>query len=180
MTRTASFASLAALALIALPATSASAQPAPQPPPTGPAMPLEYAVKFVCGTNPLQGAVVTTAATGNYYTAVDIHNPFRSNKLTYKIALAPFPPGKPGPMTPFQPSMGLDYDQAMDVDCRLIRARLQQAGIPVPAATFITGFVVVQSARELDVVAVYTAAPTPGNQVASIHTERVPVRRVGD
>ena len=33
---------------------------------------------------------------------------------------------------------------------------------------------------ELDVVAVYTAAPTPGNQVSSIHTERVPVRRVAD
>ena len=76
--------------------------------------------------------------------------------------------------------MGLNYDQAMDIDCRLIRARFQQAGIPVPGPGFITGFVVVQSARELDVVAVYTAAPTPGNQVSSIHTERVPVRRVGD
>ena len=178
MTRTASFARCAALALIALPATAASAQPGPGP--TGPVMPLEYAVKFVCGTNPIKGAVVTTAAAGNYYTAVNIHNPFRSNKLTYKIALAPFPPGNPGPITPFQPTMGLDYDRALDIDCRLIRARLQQAGIPVPGNSFITGFAVVQSARELDVVAVYTAAPTPGNQVASLHTERVPVRRLGD
>lgn len=171
MTRTGK--SLATLALLALPVTAATAQPAP-----GPVMPLEYAVKFVCGTNPMQGAVVTTAAAGNYYTAVNIHNPFSSNKLTYKIALAPFPPGQPGPVTPFQPTMGLQYDRALDIDCRLIRARLQQAGIPVPLPGFITGFVVVQSARELDVVAVYTAAPTPGNQVASIATERVPVRRV--
>ena len=165
------------LALLALPVTAVSAQPAP---PQRPALPLEYAVKFVCGTNPIQGAVVTTAAAGNYYTAVNIHNPYSKNEFTYKIALAPFPPGKPGPVTPFQPSMVLTYDLALDLDCRLIRARLQQAGIPVPGNSFITSFVAVQSAREMDVVAVYTAAPTPGNQVSSIHTERVPVRRVAD
>ncbi|MEA3051515.1 MAG: hypothetical protein QOG72_418 [Sphingomonadales bacterium] len=176
MTRIASFVPLAALALLALPPTAATAQPAP--PPQGPELPLEYAAKYVCGTNPLQGAVTTLAAAGNYYTAVNIHNPFKANKVTYKVALAP--QGKPGPMTGFQPVFPLSYDQAMDVDCRLIRARLQQSGIPVPANGFITGFLVIESSRELDVVAVYTAAPTPGNQVSSIHTERVPVRRVID
>ena len=72
------------------------------------------------------------------------------------------------------------YDQALDIDCRLIRARIQQAGIPLPPAIFVTGFLVIQSREELDVVAVYSAAPVATNQVASIHTERVHVRRVGD
>lgn len=181
MTRIASFVRFAALASLALPVAAVDAQPAP---PQGPELPLEYAAKFVCGTNPVQGAVTTLVATGNYFTAVNIHNPFRSNKVTYKVVLArqggPPPPGGPGQMTGFQPVFPLSYDQAMDVDCRVIRARLQQAGIGVPGNSFITGFLAVQSARELDVVAVYTAAPTPGNQVSSIHTERVPVRKVMD
>ena len=165
-------------AMLALPVTSAAAQPAPNQPPTGPAMPLEYAVKFVCGTNTAPGQSSTLAAFGKYYTAVNIHNPNRENVVTYKIAIAAH--GKPGPMTPFQPAMELRYDQAFDVDCRLITARVQQAGIPLPPAIFFTGFLVVQSRAELDVVAVYTAAPVATNQVASIHTERVSVRRLRD
>ncbi len=43
-------------------------------------------------------------------------------------------------------------------------------------ADFMTGFVIIQSDTELDVVAVYTAAGTDG-QVETIHTERVPARR---
>jgi hypothetical protein len=175
MTKIVSFASLAMLGLMALPPGVATAQPAP--PPTGPAMPLEYAVKYVCGTNPIEGQVTTLVASGNYYTAVNIHNPFKENKVTYKVALAL--QGEPGPMTGFQPAFPLKYDQAMDVDCRLIRARLQQAHIATPP--FITGFLVVQSARELDVVGVYTAAgAVEKNQVVSIDVERVPVRRVMD
>ena len=64
------------------------------------------------------------------------------------------------------------------MDCRLIRARIQQAGIPLAPAVFVTGFLVVQSSDSLDVVAVYSAAPVASNQVSSIHTERVPQRRV--
>src|SRR5687768_16598332 len=170
-------AAFATAAMLALPMSAATAQPGPPPPPpNGPMMPLEYAAKFVCGTNTAPGASTTLVALGRYYTAVNIHNPNRENVITYKVAIAP--QGKPGPMTPFQPPMELRYDQALDVDCRLIRARAQQAGIVVPA--FFTGFLVIQSRAELDVVAVYTAAPVATNQVASIDTERVPVRRLRD
>jgi len=42
---------------------------------------------------------------------------------------------------------------------------------------FLKGFVVIESGLELDVVAVYTAAPERG-QVVALHTERVPARRL--
>ena len=48
---------------------------------------LEYAVKFVCGTNarPLSPA----AAAGTYFTAINIHNPFNEAvPLVHKVALA--------------------------------------------------------------------------------------------
>jgi hypothetical protein len=178
MTATGKLKAIVGAAILACPIYAVSAQPAPPPPgpPTKPALPLEYAAKFVCGTNPLQGAVSPAAAAGIYYTAVNIHNPNLSNELTYKVVLAPR--DKPaGLMTPFQPFMGMKYDWAFDIDCRLMRANLQQAGIPVSPTDFITGFLVIQSIRELDVVAVYTAAPG-NNQVASIHTERVQLRKV--
>lgn len=166
---------IASAALLALPFTAASAQPVP---PKEPALPLEYAAKFVCGTNTAPGASTTLVAFGKYYTAVNIHNPNRRNRITYKIAVAP--QGKPGPVTPFQPIMDLTYDQALDIDCRLVRARVEQAGIPLQPAIFFTGFVVVQSSEPLDVVAVYSAAPVASNQVSTMHTERVPQRRVLD
>ena len=175
MIRNNRLAALASAVMLALPISAATAQPVP---PNGPMMPLEYAVKFVCGTNTAPGQSTSLVAMGRYYTAVNIHNPNRENVLTYKVAIAA--QGAPGPMTPFQPAMELRYDQALDIDCRLIRARVQQAGIPLPPAIFVTGFLVVQSRAELDVVAVYTAAPVATNQVASVHTERVPVRRLRD
>lgn len=47
-----------------------------------------------------------------------------------------------------------------------------------PLATpFIKGFVVIQSQFELDVVVVYTAAGADG-AVETLHTERVPPRRI--
>src|SRR5215217_6360288 len=143
MTGTNMRAMFTAAAMLALPISAAPAQPAPQQPPTGPVLPLEYAAKFVCGTNTAPGQGTSLVAFGKYYTAVNIHNPNRRNRFTYKIAIAD--QGKPGPMTPFQPVMELSYDQALDVDCRLIRARVQQAGIPLPPAIFVTGFLVIQS-----------------------------------
>jgi hypothetical protein len=162
--------------LLSLPSIAASQQPAPAPaaPPTQPVQPLEYAVKFVCG-RVLPGAVgVLDVAPGNYLTLINVHNPNRPQEFTHKVALARL--GGAGPMTGFQPYIVLPYDAALDFNCRWIASRLSAAGIAVPA--FYTGFLVIQSRYELDVVAVYTAAPTNTQQVATMHTERVAVRRV--
>ncbi len=184
MTKIRSLIALAAMVLPTLPMSAASAQPeTPMPPPppalpagppTAPVQPLEYAVKFVCGTSggPLGGTLMTVP--GNYLTAINVHNPGPPQYVTHKVTLAAI--GGAAGMTQFQPYILMRYDDALDFDCRWIRTRLTGASIPVPP--LFTGFLVIQSRRELDVVAVYSAAPSNTNQVATMHTERVPVRRV--
>ncbi|HEX8626085.1 MAG TPA: hypothetical protein VF782_13550 [Allosphingosinicella sp.] len=157
----------ATAALLALP-HAATAQV-----PTAPVQPFEYAVKFVCGTATTPPAGLPDVMPGSYLTLVNVHNPGPSHEFTHKVSLAAL--GGPGRMTPFQPYLVLRYDESTDFNCRLIRARLVAAGIPV--GPFFTGFLVIQSPRQLDVVAVYSAGAANG-QVASVHTERVQVRRV--
>lgn len=173
MLRIGKLACVAAAVAAVLPVAKAPAQPALRPP-TTPMAPLEYAVKFVCGVNVRSREPLPQLATGAYYTIINIHNPNLGAELTWKVSLAAL--DKPGLMTPFNPFMGLKYDQSMDLDCNSIRQWLSAHSIP--ALPLITGFVVIQTHRELDVVAVYTAAPADTNQVQTLHTERVPVRKV--
>ncbi len=130
----------------------------------------EYAVKFVCGrmeaSEKPNGAVVP----GAYATAVNVHNPGPKIKIDRKVAVAP--PLIPGEITTYQ-SATLEYDQAVEFGCSEILAQLKE-----PPNGFLTGFLVVHSPIQLDVVAVYTAGPLDGTQVATLHTERVPVRSV--
>ena len=147
------------------------AQPGPSGPPTAPVLPLEYAVKLVCGRTPDENAGAFVP--GAYATAINVHNPARENGIVVKVALAG--PGRPGPMTPFSREVRLRYDEALEFDCRVAGRLLEGAHVPVPA--FFTGFLVIEARSQLDVVAVYTAG-APGGPVASIHTERVPVRSV--
>jgi hypothetical protein len=176
MTKNNIFATLSAAAMLALPLSAAMAQPAPQPP-TEPVAPLEYAAKFVCsGTGgtvdgPLRPPQFSP---GRYTTSINIHNPNRRADFTWKVTIALVE--IPGPMTAFKPMMTLRYDQAVDIDCGAIRGWMRANGVVISA--LITGFVVVQSRQELDVVAVYTASPVGTGQVSSIHTERVPLRKL--
>ena len=158
-------AAAALLACSALAATQAAAQSGGR---------LEYAVKFVCGTNarPLSPA----AAAGTYFTAINIHNPSDAAvPLVHKVALAEA--GRPGRPTAITSPFRLAYDEAVDIDCAQI-ARLLAAG-GIAHGPFFTGFYVIQSQTEFDVVAVYSAAATRTGPVTTIHTERVPVRRRG-
>lgn len=143
----------------------------PIPPPV-PLLANEYAVKFVCGRMGGPGQL-TPVVNGFYATAVNIHNPGPVQSFWRKVAIAR--PGAPGQITGFR-SMTLKNDQATELDCRQIFAQVFQAGInPGP---FLKGFLVIRSFRPLDVVAVYTAGPSNGQGASSIHTERVPPRRV--
>ena len=106
----------------------------------------QYAVKVVCGKS--EGEVV---APGEYWTAVNVHNPtYQTIKFRKKIAIA-LPGEQPGPVTKFFDAK-LGPDEALEIDRDDI---FRHADSPVP---FIKGFVVIQSEVELDVVAVYTAA----------------------
>jgi hypothetical protein len=125
----------------------------------------QYAAKFVCGKS--AGEVV---APGVYFTAVNVHNPtYTAIRFRIKIAVA-LPGVKPGPVSKFFDAK-LGPDQALEIDCRDIFEHAETK------ADFLKGFVVIESDVELDVVAVYTAAGRDG-QVETLHTERVPPRRL--
>src|SRR5262245_50527276 len=124
----------------------------------------QYAVKVVLGKS--EGEVV---APGEYWTAVNVHNPTSTTvKFQKKIAIG-LPSEQPGPVSPFFDAK-LGTDEALEIDRRDI---FQHAG----SERFLKGFVVIESPMELDVVAVYTAAGREGF-VETLHTERVPPRRV--
>jgi hypothetical protein len=126
---------------------------------------LQYAAKVVCGRS--DGKVVSPGA---YFTAVNVHNPSSTKvRLRWKVAVA-LPGAKPGAVSKFAEAV-LGPDQALEIDCPDIVRRAKAKG-------FLKGFVVIESGIELDVVAVYTAGPDKG-EVVSLHTERVPARRLG-
>ena len=123
----------------------------------------QYAAKFVCGRT--DGPVV---APGEYFTAINVHNPTR-RRVDFRMKVAVALPGlQPGPVSGFY-DCHLGADEAFEVDCPDIH-KLAHSDAP-----FLKGFVVIESDVELDVVAVYTAAGADG-LVETIHTERVAPR----
>ena len=126
---------------------------------------IQYAAKFVCGKS--AGEVV---APGLYFTAVNVHNPtYTDIRFRLKIAVA-LPGLTPGPVSKFYDA-ALGPDEALEIDSPDI-FKLAETD-----ADFLKGFVVIESDIELDVVVVYTAAGRDG-QVETLHTERVPARRL--
>jgi hypothetical protein len=131
----------------------------------------QYAAKLVCGKS--DGEVV---APGVYFTAVNVHNPtYRQISLRVKVAVA-LPGLKAGQVSKFT-TRDLGEDQALEIDCQdIFNQEIFEFDPPLQTG-FVKGFVVVESRTELDVVAVYTAAGFE-TQVETLHTERVPARRV--
>jgi hypothetical protein len=138
----------------------------------------EYSAKFLCGE--AKGAIGVRP--GTYDTSINIHNP--------QFPLPPPPPGSLGvgfikkvvrsPRegdAPFPIGAHFDYllpDAAEQVDCKVIRSLLKDAG----TAPFIEGFVVLYVLpdpppvpHEFDVVGVYTVDTPQG----SISLEMVPI-----
>jgi len=129
-------------------------------------MPFQYAVKILCG--PSDGKIL---APGQYFTAINIHNPGDNIEFQTKYAIA-FPErGAPNP-SKFTP-LKIGYDQALEIfTCPkdpLIVELMRGSGL-------VSGFFVIESPKELDVVAVYTVfnekSPAP-----SLEMERVPARK---
>ena len=128
-------------------------------------LPLQYAIKFVCGKTDRVGV-----APGNYFTMVNVHNPGRETAVFLKKFAVAFPEQKPGPVTELFKA-ALKPDNAFAVECREIMERTHSSG-------FVEGFMVIESKVELDVVAVYTTVGAGGGQIQTMELERVPVRRV--
>src|SRR5215469_16666516 len=107
---------------------------------------MQYAVKFVCGKS--DGTVV---APGEYWTAINVHNPTSLPvKFKKKFAVG-FPSERPGPVSKFFDAK-LEPDETFEIDRKDIFAHVNTN------LEFIKGFVIIETVVELDVVAVYTAA----------------------
>jgi hypothetical protein len=126
----------------------------------------QYSVKFVCGE-----AEGERFARGRYRTAINVHNPMREDETRFRWKVAPAFPAEPTDPSDFD-AFGLGPDEALEIDCRQIRD-LADLGGP---GDLLTGFVVIETDIELDVVAVYSA---DADGVRSMDVERIEPRRLG-
>jgi hypothetical protein len=127
----------------------------------------QYAVKFVCGKADGKGLVLTD---GVYFTGINVHNPTEKTvAFGKKFAVALPGESTNGTVTRYYRA-SLRADQAMEIDCKDI----EKHGVPLPA----TGFAVIVSPVELDVVAVYTAQPSANVGVSTMDVETIAPRRL--
>lgn len=131
----------------------------------------QYAVKVVCGEIVAQPGVFTPVAPGNYWTAINIHNPAKCAAAHFRWKVAVANPGQPGPISAYQRTTTLDPDRAMEIDCPQVIGAFPQP------PKFVKGYVVIESDIELDIVAVYSGTPG-GCGSNTFHTERVQPRSV--
>lgn len=149
----------------------AQAQPVPRPIVLeGRARNNQYAVKLVCG-EVSDRAGKGALAMGQYFTAINLHNPGRATSgvdFIHKLALSS-PGERPGLVSRWVPGH-LGADQATELDCRDIWKVLD-----LPPNTLLGGWVVFEVAEgtELDIVGVYTTGAIGGGGVPAFHTERV-------
>ncbi len=132
----------------------------------------QYAVKIVCGQIPTTKP--TPLPPGRYFTATNVHNPSRCDTVTlrWKVALG-LQAMRVGPVSSFAEAT-LGPDEALTIDCNDVKARLEKSGAPLPP--YVEGWVVIETAAELDVVAVYASGNGGDDPTRTFHTERVPAR----
>jgi hypothetical protein len=139
----------------------------------------QYVAKFVCGVqNPVNPPGMPVLVPGQYYSAINVHNPTEGRAISFckKFAIA-LPMEKAGQLTGYVvPNPSLAANNALEIDCADIRGYLQK-----PPA-FFKGFAVIVSRTPLNVVVVYTGgtlpATTPNGQLATMDVETVPERRI--
>jgi hypothetical protein len=136
----------------------------------------QYAVKTLCT---LIGEFGDAMAPGRYRTLINIHNPTEKKiEVARKFALA----GQPGDpagdisITPYK-SFVLAPDQAVAFNCFDIANFFCPINGLCVDFTAIDGFLVLNSAAELDVVAVYSGAPKSG-EVSTLDTETIAARKL--
>jgi hypothetical protein len=136
----------------------------------------QYAVKLVCG-----GVDVKTpgapAAFGQYWTAINIHNPEKCKQAHFRIKIAVADPLHAGPVSAYV-GAALGPDEAFEIDCLYIKLLWPFLFSGQTAPNFVKGYVVIETDIELDVVAVYTGAAAADKPLTTFQTERVQPRCV--
>jgi hypothetical protein len=149
----------------------------------------QYAVKVVCGTvSTFEGAELGHVS-GRYQTAINVHNPAGATINFGKHLSIALPFQKAGPRGPFAGGT-LAADESLQIECRELMTSLTPGGflgdcLATDLICIVEGFLIIRSPGELDVVAVYTAAPrgVPGTyygsgDVSTMHIEVVQPRKM--
>lgn len=130
----------------------------------------QYTAKYVCGLSQ-DPTTKSPVLPGTYRTSINVHNPQASNVTIMKKAVQssremenPIPPGKLRSYT-------IRPDYSFEIDCEDVYLI---GGVP-SGTLFSEGFVVIQSPRQIDVKAVYTAgAPaTASSSVVTMDIETI-------
>jgi hypothetical protein len=137
----------------------------------------QYAVKLVSGAVDAQ-TPGGPAAPGQYWTAINIHNPGKCKKARFRPKLAIANPLHVGPVSAFLGPYDLGPDEAFEIDRPHIALLWPLLFPGQTAPAFVKGYLVIESDIELDVVAVYTTAQTATGPVTNFYTERVSARCV--
>jgi hypothetical protein len=140
----------------------------------------QYAVKTICGEANTETPNAPVAP-GQYWTAINIHNPDKCKNANFRVKVAIALEKLPSPISVYYPvnsAIALGPDGAFEIDCPLIRLIVQILYSPQSPPQFIKGYFVIESDIELDVVAVYTAAQSIKGPVSTFQTERVQGRCV--
>lgn len=135
----------------------------------------QYSIKFVGGlARPVDQQALSVVAPGWYFTAINIFNPARCQAVTFRwhgVGARPFDTRPGGITTPreltLRPGAGVEIDTHHVIGGNPPRLH--------------KGFVVIESPCELDIVAVYSAAPPSAGHIGGVvafHTERVAPRVV--
>ncbi len=133
---------------------------------------LQYAGKIACGVVAAPGGNILPP--GQYFTAINVHNPSRCDTVTFRWKVAVGLQGaRVGPVSQFAEAK-LGPDEALEIDCPDVMERLKASGTTPPA--FVKGWVVIETDEPLDVVAVYGTAQAAGAALNALHTERVEPR----
>jgi len=122
----------------------------------------QYSAKFVIGNS--NGDIL---APGQYFTAINVHNPTAQAITIRKRFAIALPSEKPGPVSQFV-STTIPPGAAIEIDTRDIHRNTN-----TPPGAFVKGFVQIISSGRLNVVAVYTAAGAT-QRIETMHMERVP------
>ena len=133
----------------------------------------QYAAQFTCGQN-FDGSDRAVEAT--YATAINVHNPHRSEVIIRKHVALTYPPEAQEPGQVSEPIReNIDRLAALQVDCGEILSGEFQFVEP-PASDYLQGFLVIESLVPIDVSATYTA--TGENEEVSVDAETIAERQL--
>ncbi len=128
-----------------------------------------YAAKFACGVIPAPSKAGDLLVPGRFLTTINVHNPHEGDVTIRKRFSFGLGFEQQGPLSQgFSTTLG--SARTIDIQCADILNHSNN-----PQAN--TGYALIESPVELDVVSLYSAANAT-SEVSTVHSERVPAREI--